>query len=186
MENEGFVRYKNKLNEGNENKKNILTILNKEIKEIKIKNKKTLIEKDNNNKNKDNNNDNTIIAKESANEKLKKFLLCREEEIKYYELLNTNLINKKIVYERKIIISRNKFFNEVDKLKNEINININTEFSQDMCNNNDVSIIKKNNNDENLESNLNNTYYELFSIESMAKHKNDSSFLNEDIINSNV
>ena len=186
LENEGFVRYKNKLNEGNENKKNILTILNKEIKEIKIKNKKTLIEKDNNNKNKDNNNDNTIIAKESANEKLKKFLLCREEEIKYYELLNTNLINKKIVYERKIIISRNKFFNEVDKLKNEINININTEFSQDMCNNNDVSIIKKNNNDENLESNLNNTYYELFSIESMAKHKNDSSFLNEDIINSNV
>ena len=186
LENEGFVRYKNKLNEGNENKKNILTILNKEIKEIKIKNKKTLIEKDNNNKNKDNNNDNTIIAKESANEKLKKFLLCREEEIKYYELLNTNLINKKIVYERKIIISINKFFNEVDKLKNEINININTEFSQDMCNNNDVSIIKKNNNDENLESNLNNTYYELFSIESMAKHKNDSSFLNEDIINSNV
>ena len=189
LENEGFVRYKNKLNEGNENKKNIITILNKEIKEINIRNKKIIKEKDNNNKIKDkenNNNDNAIIAKESASEKLNNFLICREEEIKYYELLNTNLINKKIVYERKIIISRNKFFNEVDKLKKEINININTEFSQDMCNNNDVSIIKKNNNDENLESNLNNTYYELFSIESMAKHKNDSSFLNEDIINSNV
>ena len=188
LENEGLVRYKNKLNEGIINKNNIITILYNEIKEIKIRNKIIVIEKDNNNKilDKDNNNnDNAIIIKGSTNEKLKNYLMCKEEEIKYYELLNNNLINKKIVYERKIIISRNKFFNEADKLKKEINININTDFSQDMCNNNDVSIIKKNNNDENLESNLTNSYYELFSIESLSKQKNDSSFINEDIINNN-
>ena len=187
MENEGFVRYKNKLNEGIINKNNIISILYNEIKEIKIRNKINLIEKDNNNKSVGgDNNDNAIIIKDSANEKLKNYLMCREEEIKYYELLNNNLINKKIVYERKIIISRNKFFHEADKLKKEINININTDFSQDMCNNNDVSIIKKNNNDENFESNLTNSYYELFSIESMSKQKNDSSFINEDIINNNA
>ena len=158
LENEGFIRYKNKLNEGIESKKNIINILNNEIKEIKIRNKIMIIEKDNNIKNEDKDNiysDNAIILK-SANEKLKNYLMCREEEIKYYELLNTNLINKKIVYERKIVISRKKFFNEVDKIQNEINININTDFSQDICNNNDISEIKNNNNDENLESNINN------------------------------
>ena len=58
---------------------------------------------------------------------------------------------------------------------NEININMN--ISQD--NNNEISIIGN----ENLESNINNTFYELFTVESVAQSRiyNSTFIQDEDI-----
>lgn len=159
IENENFVRYKNKLNEEIENKKNIINMLNNEILDIKNKNKLTI------NNIKDNNN---IIENEKEKDikynKLNNYLLSIEEEIKYYEKLNLYLINKKFIYERRFILSRNNFFKDINMIKNDITINI--DFSQELSNVNDVSIIKKTNGNEILDSNISNSIMDLFTNQS--------------------
>ena len=167
IENESLIRYRKILNEDIENKKNIINILKDEIIEIKTnnKNKNKLL---NINKDKDNNNINKInckdIKKDLIDNKLNNYLLSRKEEIKYYESLNLFLINKKLVYERTIILSRNNFLKDIDINKNEININ--TEFSHEISNENDISYIKKTNNNEIMESNVSNSIMDLFTIQS--------------------
>ena len=159
IENENFVRYKNKLNEEIENKKIIINMLNNEILDIKNKNKLTI------NNIKDNNN---IIENEKEKDikynKLNNYLLSIEEEIKYYEKLNLYLINKKFIYERRFILSRNNFFKDINMIKNDITINI--DFSQELSNVNDVSIIKKTNGNEILDSNISNSIMDLFTNQS--------------------
>ena len=164
IENEIFVRYKKKLNEEIENKKNIINILNNEILEIKNKNKL---------KNNNINDNNNIIKKENEEDKdnnmkcnkLNIYLLSKEEEIKYFEKLNLYLINKKLIYEKTFTLSRKKFFKEIDMIKNDVNINI--DLSQEISNDNDVSIIKKTNNtNEVLDSNVSNSILDLFTIQS--------------------
>ena len=163
IENENFVRNKNKLKEEIANKKKIINILNNEI--LDIKNKKKFrfnIIKENNN----------IINKKKEDEKdknmkynkLNNYLLSIEEEIKYYENLNLDLINKKSIYESKFILSRNNFFKEIDNINNNININI--DFSQEISNDNEVSIIKKTNTTEIFDSNASNSVLDLFTIQS--------------------
>ena len=167
IENESLIRYRKILNEDIENKKNIINILKDEIIEIKTnnKNKNKLL---NINKDKDNNNINKInckdIKKDLIDNKLNNYLLSRKEEIKYYESLSLFLINKKLVYERTIILSRNNFLKDIDINKNEININ--TEFSHEISNENNISYIKKTNNNEIMESNVSNSIMDLFTIQS--------------------
>ena len=85
-----------------------------------------------------------------------------------------NLCNIKLLYKSKFIPKKNMF-------KNEININLN--ISQDIQNNNEISMINQTNNNENLESNINNTFYELFTIESVAKSGiYNNTFLQDDDI----
>ena len=159
IENENFVRNKNKLKEEIANKKKIINILNNEILDIKNKNKLTI------NNIKDNNN---IIENEKEKDikynKLNNYLLSIEEEIKYYEKLNLYLINKKFIYERRFILSRNNFFKDINMIKNDITINI--DFSQELSNVNDVSIIKKTNGNEILDSNVSNSIMDLFTNQS--------------------
>ena len=164
LENESFIRYKKKLNEEINNKNNIIKNLKNETIEMKINNKKI--------KNIQNNNNKIILLKEIKNDKLNSYLLNRAEEIKYYELLisNLKLIKNNSVYEGVIILSTNNFINDIDKVKNEINTNI--DFSQEISNN-DISVIKKNNKDSIQETNISDIYYELLNIESMSKSKNN-------------
>ena len=83
-----------------------------------------------------------------------------------------NKIN--LVYKSKIIRKKSAF-------KNEININLS--ISQDLQNNNEISMINQTNNNENLESNINNTFYELFTVESVAKSgMYNSTFIQDDEI----
>lgn len=166
IENEINIRYRQKINEDIERKKNIINILNNEIKEIR--DKKNLLTK--NNLNKNNiiiNNTSTIGDKKmekkvSLNYKLNNFLLSREEEIKYYESLNLYFINKKLVYERSIIFSMSNFFKDNNMIKNEINID--TEFSQELSD--DISFFKNTNKNETLELNTSNTIMEIFTNQS--------------------
>ena len=52
---------------------------------------------------------------------------------------------------------------------------------QDKPNNNEISMINQTNNNDYLESNLNNTFYELFTVESMAKSGiYNSTFIQDD------
>ena len=94
-----------------------------------------------------------------GNELLNKYVINKEEEIKFYESRIVNLKKINVIYKSKKI-KKNVF-------KNEININLN--ISQDTQNNNELSMINQANNNENLESNINNTFYELFTVESVAK-----------------
>ena len=120
------------------------------------------------------NNNNNDLKFDCANDKLKKYLINKEEEIKFYENKKINLNKINLVYKSKIIKKKNMF-------KNEININVN--ISQDMQNNNEISIINQTNNNENLESNINNTFYELFTVESVAKSGiYNSTFIQDDDI----
>ena len=159
LENENLQRYKQKLNEENSNKNNLIKKLYNEILEMNIKIKD------------DKNNNNKIISKVKENNELNSYLVCRAEEIKYYEVLigNLKLVQKNIVYEGIIILSTYSFFNDSNKLKNEINKN--TQYSQEISNN-DISVIKKNYKDEIQETNISNIYYELFNFENQTKSKN--------------
>ena len=136
-------------------------MLNNEILDIKNKNKLTI------NNIKDNNN---IIENEKEKDikynKLNNYLLSIEEEIKYYEKLNLYLINKKFIYERRFILSRNNFFKDINMIKNDITINI--DFSQELSNVNDVSIIKKTNGNEILDLNVSNSIMDLFTNQSKS------------------
>ena len=188
LENEYLNKYKSKLNESFEEIINRMKTLNVPIKEIKTKNKnknkKNKEEKNNiniiiinengneylNNNNNINNND--LISLEDTSDKLNKYLINKQEEIKFYENKKINLKKINLVYKSKVVRKKSAF-------KNEINISI----SQDLQNNNEISMINQTNNNENLESNINNTFYELFTVESMAKSGiYNSTFIQDDEI----
>ncbi len=182
LENEYLNKYKSKLNESFEEKINRMKTLNVPIKEIKSKNKKNKEEKnniniiiinENGNEYLNNNNiNNDLISLEDTNDKLNKYLINKQEEIKFYENKKINLKKINLVYKNKVVRKKSAF-------KNEINISI----SQDLQNNNEISMINQTNNNENLESNINNTFYELFTVESMAKSGiYNSTFIQDDEI----
>ena len=179
LENEYLNKYKTKLNESFEEKINCMKTLNIPIKEIKNKNKKKQEEKDNINIiiiNEEGNDidNNDLISFENSNDKLNKYLINKQEEIKFYENKKINLNKINLVYKSKIIRKKSAF-------KNEININLS--ISQDLQNNNEISMINQTNNNENLESNINNTFYELFTVESVAKSgMYNSTFIQDDEI----
>ena len=168
LENEYLTKCKMKLNEILEERINHMKTLNVSIKEIKQKEKEK--NQGNNNIIIINENENEII--EQTSDKLNKYLINKEEEIKYYENKNINLTKMNLVYKNKMI--KNGF-------KNEINLNLS--ISQDIQNNNEISMINQINVNENLESNMNNTFYELFTVESVAKSMiNNSTFIQDDEI----
>ena len=162
LENEYLSKNKSKINENIEEKINYMKILYIPINEIKNKDKK---KKENNeivninNINNDLNDNNDENLTDIANESLNKYVINKEEEIKFYENRIVNLKKINLIYKSKRI-KKNVF-------KNEININLN--ISQDTQNNDELSMINQVNNNENLESNINNTFYELFTVESVAK-----------------
>jgi hypothetical protein len=169
LENEYLTKCKMKLNEILEERINHMKTLNVSIKEIKQKEKEK--NQGNNNIIIINENENEII--EQTSDKLNKYLINKEEEIKYYENKNMNLTKMNLVYKNNKII-KNGF-------KNEINLNLS--ISQDIQNNNEISMINQINVNENLESNMNNTFYELFTVESVAKSMiNNSTFIQDDEI----
>lgn len=184
LENEYLNKYKSKLNESFEEKINRMKTLNVPIKEIKSKNKNKKNKEEKNNINiiiinengneylNNNNINNNLISLEDSNEKLNKYLINKQEEIKFYENKKINLKKINLVYKSKVVRKKSAF-------KNEINISI----SQDLQNNNEISMINQTNNNENLESNINNTFYELFTVESMAKSGiYNSTFIQDDEI----
>ena len=185
LENEYLNKYKSKLNESFEEKINRMKTLNVPIKEIKSKNKNKKNKEEKNNiniiiinengneyLNNNNNINNDLISLEDSNDKLNKYLINKQEEIKFYENKKINLKKINLVYKSKVVRKKSAF-------KNEINISI----SQDLQNNNEISMINQTNNNENLESNINNTFYELFTVESMAKSGiYNSTFIQDDEI----
>ena len=184
LENEYLNKYKSKLNESFEEKINRMKTLNVPIKEIKNKNKNKKNKEEKNNINiiiinengneylNNNNINNDLISLEDSNDKLNKYLINKQEEIKFYENKKINLKKINLVYKSKVVRKKSAF-------KNEINISI----SQDLQNNNEISMINQTNNNENLESNINNTFYELFTVESMAKSGiYNSTFIQDDEI----
>ena len=79
----------------------------------------------------------------------------------------------KLVYKSKFVPRKKNGFT------NEINLNINLNISRDTLNNNELSMI---NNNENLESNINNTFYDLFTVESLAKsNMQNSTFMRDEV-----
>ena len=184
LENEYLNKYKSKLNESFEEKINRMKTLNVPIKEIKTKNKNKKNNEEKNNINiiiinengneylNNNNINNDLISLEDTSDKLNKYLINKQEEIKFYENKKINLKKINFVYKSKVVRKKSAF-------KNEINISI----SQDLQNNNEISMINQTNNNENLESNINNTFYELFTVESMAKSGiYNSTFIQDDEI----
>ena len=184
LENEYLNKYKSKLNESFEEKINRMKTLNVPIKEIKSKNKNKKNKEEKNNINiiiinengneylNNNNINNDLISLEDTSDKLNKYLINKQEEIKFYENKKINLKKINLVYKSKVVRKKSAF-------KNEINISI----SQDLQNNNELSMINQTNNNENLESNINNTFYELFTVESMAKSGiYNSTFIQDDEI----
>ena len=159
LENECLIKYKKNLYENIEESKKIMKILNNENKEL------NKIIFNNNNYNENSYNNKSILK--NGSEKLKCYLLIKEEEIKYYKLLISNIKERKIIYEAKIIIPRNIFLKEINNIKN--NLILNTEFSQEISNNNnEPSIVRQTNNDI-LESNISNTIYDFLNKENSVK-----------------
>ena len=166
LENEFLSKNKSKINESIEEKINYMKIIYIPINEIKNKDKKKKeqneiinINEINHDINNDLNDINDENLNDMGNELLNKYVINKEEEIKFYENRIVNLKKINVIYKSKRI-KKNVF-------KNEININLN--ISQDTQNNNELSMINQANNNENLESNINNTFYELFTVESVAK-----------------
>jgi len=175
LENESLIRYKNKLNEDLDIKNNIINALNNEIVEIKERKKNKSLQKDNTCI--INNYKSVNLSKIPANDKLNYYLIGLKEKIKFDESQNLDLIRKKLIYERKVISTN--FIKEINNIKYNENI-INTDFSQEISNHNDVSVVsfnKKANNDDNLESNISNSIYEILNTENIKK--NNSSFLQD-------
>ena len=178
LENEYLNRYKMKLNENLQDKINEIKILYIPIKEIRKKEKekeKKNINNDIDNKNSTNiiNLNNLINLEETGEEKLKKYIINQENDIKYNENKKLNLLKLKLVYKSKFVPRKKNGF------KNEINLNINLNISRDTLNNNELSMI---NNNENLESNINNTFYDLFTVESLAKsNMQNSTFMRDEV-----
>ena len=173
LENEILNKNKAKINANIEEKMKYMKALFIPINEIKNKEKKKNEKNKNENVINFINEDNNILI-DSANDELNKYIINKEEEINFYENKKMNLCNIKLLYKSKFIPKKNMF-------KNEININLN--ISQDIQNNNEISMINQTNNNENLESNINNTFYELFTIESVAKSGiYNNTFLQDDDI----
>ena len=174
LENEYLNRQKVKIKENIDEKIKYMKILYIPIKKIKnTKKEKDEINIINNKDNEINENSIDNINLNSANEQFNKYIINKQEEIKFYENKNMYLKKLNLVYKSKIIPKKNIF-------KNEININLN--ISHETQNNNEISIINHNNN-ENLESNVNNTFYELFTVESVAKSGvYNSTFIQDDDI----
>jgi len=173
LENEILNKNKAKINANIEEKMKYMKALFIPINEIKNKEKKKNEKNKNENVINFINEDNNILI-DSANDELNKYIINKEEEINFYENKKMDLCKIKLLYKSKFIPKKNMF-------KNEININLN--ISQDIQNNNEISMINQTNNNENLESNINNTFYELFTIESVAKSGiYNNTFLQDDDI----
>ena len=172
LENESLMRYKKKLKEEEDNKKYNIRLLSDEINEMK--NNSFLF--DNKYKNIKNKSNNIILSSNfnSANDKLNCYLLGLEDELKNKRLNNEKLSNKNLVYKRRLFYG-NDFFRGIENIKADNDIILNTDFSQEIYNNNDVSIsvIKKVNVDENLESNMSNTFYDMISTDNIKNFIQD-------------
>ena len=158
FDNECLMKYKQSLNDNIKNNKYIINVLLDEI--IILKNRKLIQKVDDKKKFDENKNNNKL----NFHDKLNKYLLCKKEEIKYYESLKLKLKNIKFIYENKIILPKNIFLKGINKINNDFTIN--TEFSQEISNCNEIKIIQQTNNNEILES---NTFYELLSLENNIK-----------------
>lgn len=159
FDNECLMKYKQRLNDNIKRNKYIINALYEEIiilkkRKLKPDEKKKIYE--NKKRNLSRNNHDKL--------KLNKYLLCKEEEIKYYEALKLKLKNKNCVYENKIILPKNIFLKGINNIKNDYTIN--TDFSQEISNCNEINVIQQTNNNEILES---NTFYELLSLENNIK-----------------
>jgi hypothetical protein len=158
FDNECLMKYKKRLNDDIKKNKYIINVLLDEI--IILKNRKLKLKVDDKKKFDENKNNNKL----NFHDKFNKYLLCKKEEIKYYESLKLKLKNIKFIYENKIILPKNIFLKGINKIKNDFTIN--TEFSQEISNCNEINIIQQTNNNEILES---NTFYELLSLENNIK-----------------
>ena len=158
FDNECLMKYKQRLNDNIKKNKYIINVLLDEI--IILKNRKLKLKVDDKKKFDENKNNNKL----NFHDKFNKYLLCKKEEIKYYESLNLKLKNIKFIYENKITLPKNIFLKGINKIKNDFIIN--TEFSQEISNCNEINIIQQTNNNEILES---NTFYELLSLENNIK-----------------
>ena len=158
FDNECLMKYKQRLNDNIKKNKYIINVLLDEI--IILKNRKLKLKVDDKKKFDENKNNNKL----NFHDKFNKYLLCKKEEIKYYESLKLKLKNIKYIYENKIILPKNIFLKGINKIKNDFTIN--TEFSQEISNCNEINIIRQTNNNEILES---NTFYELLSLENNIK-----------------
>ena len=160
FDNECLMKYKQSLNDNIKKNKYIINALLDEV--IILKNRKLIIKVDDKKKNYENKNNNKL--KKNIHDKLNKYLICKKEEIKYYECLKLKIKNIKYIYENKIILPKNIFLKGINNKKNDFTIN--TEFSQEISNCNEINIIQQTNNNEILES---NTFYELLSLENNIK-----------------
>jgi hypothetical protein len=160
FDNECLMKYKQSLNDNIKKNKYIINALLDEV--IILKNRKLIIKVDDKKKNYENKNNNKL--KKNIHDKLNKYLICKMEEIKYYECLKLKIKNIKYIYENKIILPKNIFLKGINNKKNDFTIN--TEFSQEISNCNEINIIQQTNNNEILES---NTFYELLSLENNIK-----------------
>ena len=160
FDNECLMKYKQSLNDNIKKNKYIINALLDEV--IILKNRKLIIKVDDKKKNYENKNNNKL--KKNIHDKLNKYLICKKEEIKYYECLKLKIKNIKYIYEKKIILPKNIFLKGINNKKNDFTIN--TEFSQEISNCNEINIIQQTNNNEILES---NTFYELLSLENNIK-----------------
>ena len=160
FDNECLIKYKQILNDNIKKNKYIINALLDEV--IILKNRKLIIKVDDKKKNYENKNNNKL--KKNIHDKLNKYLICKKEEIKYYECLKLKIKNIKYIYENKIILPKNIFLKGINNKKNDFTIN--TEFSQEISNCNEINIIQQTNNNEILES---NTFYELLSLENNIK-----------------
>ena len=158
FDNECLMKYKQGLNDNIKENKYVINALLDEI--IILKNRKLILKVDDKKKFDENKNNNKL----NFHDKLNKYLLCKNEEIKYYESLKLKLKNIKYIYENKIILPKNIFLKGINKINNDFTIN--TEFSQEISNCNEINIIQQTNNNEILES---NTFYELLSLENNIK-----------------
>ena len=160
FDNECLMKYKQSLNDNIKKNKYIINASLDEV--IILKNRKLIIKVDDKKKNYENKNNNKL--KKNIHDKLNKYLICKKEEIKYYECLKLKIKNIKYIYENKIILPKNIFLKGINNKKNDFTIN--TEFSQEISNCNEINIIQQTNNNEILES---NTFYELLSLENNIK-----------------
>ena len=160
FDNECLMKYKQSLNDNIKKNKYIINALLDEV--IILKNRKLIIKVDDKKKNYENKNNNKL--KKNIHDKLNKYLICKKEEIKYYECLKLKIKNIKYIYENRIILPKNIFLKGINNKKNDFTIN--TEFSQEISNCNEINIIQQTNNNEILES---NTFYELLSLENNIK-----------------
>ena len=158
FDNECLMKYKKRLNDDIKKNKYIINVLLDEI--IILKNRKLKLKVDDKKKFDENKNNNKL----NFHDKLNKYLLCKKEEIKYYESLKLKLKDIKCIYQNKIILPKNIFLKGINKINNDFTIN--TEFSQEISNCNEINIIQQTNNNEILES---NTFYELLSLENNIK-----------------